>query len=684
MTFNGVYEGVPSSIVAEVASLHKQLNYHNKLYYLGDSPEVTDSEYDQIFHRLKKLEETYPQLITPSSPTQRVGAAPLDTFESITHLQPMLSLDNAFSQEDLIAFDKRVKERLKTSDDIQYSCEPKFDGIAVSVVYKNAKLVSAATRGDGIVGENITQNMKTLGSLPLELLGDEVPHLLEVRGEVYMPKKGFKRLNANAATAGESGFVNPRNAAAGSLRQLDSAVAAKRPLIFCAYSVGVLEVEDTHPVELNTHSEMLNYLNTLGFLVSDELKVVENIEGCHQYYSYLGEKRAQLSYDIDGIVFKVNSFSQQDALGFVSRAPRWAIAQKFPAQEETTVLNDVEFQVGRTGTITPVAKLVPVFVGGVTVSNATLHNQDEINRLGVKIGDTVVVRRAGDVIPQVAAVISSKRPKNAKAIIFPTSCPVCKSPATKEADEAALRCTGGLICAAQRKEAIKHYCSRKALNIDGLGDKIIAQLVDREFVSDISDLYGLTQETLESLDRLAEKSALNIVEAISVSKKTTLAKFIYALGIREVGTATAASLAAHFKSLDAVSGASSEALEEVNDVGPVVAQHIVTFFKQETNKRVVKNIIDAGVFWDAIPQEDVVKPLASLTYVITGSFDAFSREDIKHWLEVRGAKVSSSVSSKTNFIIAGEKAGSKLTRAKDLGINILGAKELVALMSEHE
>lgn len=676
---------IPTDITQEVTTLYKQLHYHNKLYYVRDTPEIPDAEYDKLFQRLKQLETRYPALLTPESPTQRVGAPALSEFESITHLQPMLSLDNAFSLDDLEAFDQRLKDRLKNTADIEYSCEPKFDGIAACVVYKNGILDSAATRGDGFVGENITQNMRTVGSLPLKLIGENIPSLLEVRGEVYMPKKGFEALNKKAAEKGEKGFVNPRNAAAGSLRQLDSNITAKRPLIFCAYSVGTFENTNKTPHAITTHSDMLNKLEGFGFVVSDQRKVVNNITGCHAYFDDMATKRMDLSYDIDGIVFKVNAFTLQQQLGFVSRAPRWAIAQKFPAQEALTILNDVEFQVGRTGTITPVAKLEPVFVGGVTVSNATLHNRDEIARLDIKLGDTVIVRRAGDVIPKVASVVQSKRPKNAKNIVFPTQCPVCRSPIIELDDEAALRCSGGLVCAAQRKELIKHYCSRKAMNIDGLGEKIIAQLVDEHIVKDLSDLYTLDVTTLAALERLALKSATNIIEAIEQSKKTTLAKFIYALGIREVGVATAKNLAQYFGVLEDIIKAQKDTLEKVDDVGPIVANRIHDFFIESNNIAVVNKILNAGVHWDdVLPINQGEMPFEGDTYVITGSFANYSREELKAWFETRGAKVAGSVSAKTSYLVAGEKAGSKLTKAQTLDITIVNEQGLIELIQKYD
>jgi len=671
----------PAAILEEAAQLHATLHHHNKQYYVNDAPDIPDSEYDRLFHRLKALEADYPKLITPQSPTQRVGAQPISAFKQVTHLKPMLSLDNAFSDSDMQAFDKRVKERLNSDDPVEYSCEPKFDGIAASVIYRQGKLDLAATRGDGLVGENITHNMRTIGSVPLELNSSNPPALLEVRGEVYMPKAGFEKLNRQAIDKGGKPFVNPRNAASGGLRQLDPKITAQRPLVFCAYGLGVIEPASDQ-ISLPTHSATLDYLEKLGFVVSQERSIAPTIDACHAYYDKLAQKRASLPYEIDGIVFKVNRFDLQDTLGFVSRAPRWAIAQKFPAQEELTTVNDVEFQVGRTGSITPVAKLAPVFVGGVTVSNATLHNRDEVNRLGIRIGDTVIIRRAGDVIPQIVSVVIGKRPSTSQSIIFPSTCPQCGSDVVEVEGEAALRCSGGLICPAQRKEAIKHFCSRKALNVDGLGDKVISQLVDRDYIKNPAQLFDLTAEKLSSLDRLADKSAANIIAALEQAKATTLPKFIYALGIREVGVATANNLAQHFCTLQAMSDASQEALEDVNDVGPVVAKYVYEFFKQADNIQVLEQLLKAGITWpDIVKHTQQNQVLLNQTYVITGSFEGISRDEIKTALEQQGAKVAGSVSKKTQFLIAGDKAGSKLTKAQDLGIEIMNEADLTALLN---
>lgn len=668
-----------TEVITQLEQLKAQLNHHNKQYYVLDTPEIPDAEYDRLFQSLVKIEQEYPQLVTPDSPTQRVGGAPLDSFSSITHRMPMLSLDNVFNVEELFAFDKRIRDRINLDGNLEYSCEPKFDGIAASLLYENGALVTAATRGDGAVGEDITQNMRTLGSVPLKITGENIPATLEVRGEVYMPKAGFLKLNETALANNEKPFVNPRNAAAGSLRQLNPKITAKRPLVFCAYNVGLVEGGELPASHFDTLTQLFDW----GFLVSDERRVAASIQECEEYYHYLEAKRASLPYDIDGIVFKVNSFELQQRLGFVSRAPRWAIAHKFPAQEELTVLQDVEFQVGRTGAITPVAKLKPVFVGGVTVSNATLHNRDEIERLGVKIGDTVIVRRAGDVIPQIVAVVEASRPEGAESIVFPSQCPICGSDVEMVEGEAVIRCAGGLVCEAQRKESIKHFASRQAMDIDGLGDKIVDQLVDAKLIQDVADLYSLAVPSLAELDRLAEKSAQNLVNAIEASKQTTLEKILYSLGIREVGRATARNLANHFKTLPAVMSASLESLVEVDDVGPIVANYVVDFFAQETNCTVVEKLIAAGVTWPDIEDSATAKPLEGLTYVLTGSLEAMSRDEAKEKLQGLGAKVSGSVSAKTHCVVAGPGAGSKLAKAEKLGLDILDEAGLIELLQSH-
>jgi DNA ligase (NAD+) len=672
---------VSPEILAEIDTLKSQLNYHNYRYYVLDDPQIPDAEYDRQLQRLKTLENENPQLITDDSPTQRVGAEPLSAFTQVTHEVAMLSLDNAFDDEDMLDFNRRAKDRLKQDEDIEFACEPKLDGIAVSLLYEKGLLVRGATRGDGSTGENITLNVRTIPSIPLTLIGEGFPEILEVRGEIYMPKAGFEALNKRAREQGEKLFVNPRNAAAGSLRQLDPKITASRPLEMCAYSVGRIDGGEMP----DRHTDVLEQLHQWGFLINPEMAAVENIQGCLEYYRKLSEKRDQLDYDIDGIVFKVNSRAVQDKLGFVSRAPRWAIAYKFPAQEEMTLLQSVEFQVGRTGAITPVARLEPVFVGGVTVSNATLHNRDEIERLGVKVGDTVIVRRAGDVIPQIVSIVKDKRPGDAADIVFPEQCPVCESPVETIPGEAVARCTGGLICEAQRKEAIKHFASRKAMDIDGLGDKLVEQLVDEKRIQSVADLYTLDWQSIATLDRMGEKSARNLVAALEASKQTTLERFLFALGIREVGEATARSLTRHFGNLPAVMSASEEQLQQVDDVGPVVAHFIAEFFDQPHNCEAVEALQAAGVQWEDVSVEERHEPLADKTYVVTGSFSVIKRNDAKKMLQDLGAKVAGSVSAKTHCVVVGGGAtnNSKFVKAQELGIDTMTEEELVALLQEH-
>lgn len=674
--------GAPTEVSRRVQELRDEINHHNYQYYVLDAPEVPDAEYDRLLRELQQLEGDFPELITPDSPSQRVGAAPLKAFSSVRHELPMLSLDNAFNEDELRAFDKRVRDRLKTDDAIEYVCEPKYDGIAVNLLYEDGQLVRGATRGDGTTGEDITQNVRTLQSVPLRLRGPAGSHpaRMEVRGEIYMSKAGFEKLNEQAKAQGEKGFVNPRNAAAGSLRQLDSSITAKRPLILCAYGVGLLEGGEPP----GRHSDLLEQLGEWGFKTSPETAVVVGVETCLDIYHRLSERRNSLAYDIDGIVFKVNSLALQKTLGFVSRAPRWAIAHKFPAQEEMTVLNDVEFQVGRTGAVTPVARLEPIFVGGVTVSNATLHNQDEIERLGVMVGDTVVVRRAGDVIPQIVSVVSARRPADARAIIFPDACPVCGSPVEKVGEEAVARCSGGLVCPAQRKEAIKHFASRQAMDIDGLGDKLVEQLVDRDTVHSVADLYELTAEQLASLERMGQKSADNLIQALANSKNTTFARFIYALGIREVGQVTAGNLAQEFGDLESLTAADEERLQQVTDIGPVVAHFVAEFFEQEDNRQVMQALLAAGVNWPKAAKRDLAElPLAGKTFVLTGTLEAMTRDEAKEQLQALGAKVSGSVSAKTDCVVAGPGAGSKLTKAESLGIEIWDEARLLEELNSY-
>lgn len=664
----------------EAATLRQQLNDYNHLYYVLDDPSIPDAEYDRLMRKLQHLESEYPTLKTADSPTQRVGGEPLKAFSSVVHEVPMLSLDNAFSDEELLAFHRRTTERIKLSGPLAYVCEPKLDGVAVSLLYEDGVLTRGATRGDGSTGEDITENVRTINSIPLKLQTNEPPNLLEVRGEIYLPTAGFEKLNQEARTVGGKLFVNPRNAAAGSLRQLDSKVTASRSLEMAAYSLG--RIEGLQPPK--THFNTLTLLKSWGFLINPHVEVAEDINDCLNYYQKLLGLRDQLPCDIDGIVYKVDDISLQQRLGFVARAPRWAIARKFPAQEEMTQLLDVEFQVGRTGAVTPVAKLEPIFVGGVTVSNATLHNQDEIARLGVKVGDTVIIRRAGDVIPKIVKVVLEKRSATAEEIVFPRHCPVCGSLVERIEQEAVTRCSGGLVCSAQRKQTIKHYASRKAMDIEGLGDKLVEQLVDQNLVTAVDDLYGLELEQLANLDRMGKKSAENLLLALEASKTTTLPRFLYALGIREVGEATARSLARHFGHMMALQQASQDALLEVSDVGPVVAHFVCDFFSQPENMAVVSKLSDAGVHWpDMVLDENQLLPLSGQTWVLTGGMEVMGRSEVKEKLQQLGAKVAGSVSAKTDCVVAGAGAGSKLTKAEELGVLVLDEAALLELLREN-
>jgi len=690
-----------STTQAQLKQLIDSITLYNHQYYVLDEPSVPDAEYDRLMQALIKLEVQYPELKSIDSPSQKVGGAPLKSFSQVTHQLPMLSLDNVFSLEDFNAFVKRIKDRLNISESLAFCAEPKLDGLAVSLRYEQGVFVQAATRGDGMVGENITANIRTIKSIPLKLqglLGKDYPEVLEVRGEVFMPKASFDALNDQAKKRGEKSFANPRNAAAGSLRQLDSKVTAKRNLAFYAYSLGFVgqlykseeekqaseQSELTEQFFANSHHQRLCQIKTLGLPMCPEVRLLTTEQDCEQFYQDILNKRASLSYEIDGTVLKVDDITQQAKLGFVARAPRWAIAFKFPAQEELTQVEAVEFQVGRTGAITPVARLTPVFVGGVTVSNATLHNQDEINRLGLKVNDTVVIRRAGDVIPQIVNVVMAKRPENYVDINFPVTCPVCGSKVVKLEGEAVLRCTAGLFCQAQRKEAIKHFASRKAHDVDGLGDKLVEQLVDEGLINTPADLFSLTEIQISTMDRMGQKSAKNLIKALDISKSTSLAKFIYALGIREVGEATAANLANHFCSLTAIQTASFEQLQTVTDVGAVVAKNIVDFFKEEHNLTVVCDLADLMSWPDIITKAADELPLNDQVFVLTGTLTQMGRSEAKAALQSLGAKVSGSVSKKTHFVVAGDKAGSKLTKAQDLGIDVLTEDELVTLLTQYD
>lgn len=671
---------VPETIRKRVDSLRATLENHNYYYYVQDDPRIPDAEYDRLFRELQKLEAEHPELATEDSPTRRVGSSAETSFEEVTHRLPMLSLDNAFSEDELRDFDRRVRDRLGEDGAIEYVCEPKLDGLAVSLHYENGTLTRAATRGDGYTGEDITANIRTIPSVPLKLRGSGYPDLVEVRGEVYMPRAGFEKLNERLAEQGEKTFVNPRNAAAGSLRQKKSTVTARRPLELCAYSMAVTD-ESVLP---ETHWDSLQLVRDWGFRINPEMRKAEGVEACLDAYNELMAKRDSLPYEIDGIVFKVNRLDLQQELGFVSRAPRWAIAHKFPAQEELTIIEDVEFQVGRTGAVTPVARLKPVFVGGVTVSNATLHNMDEIRRLDVHIGDTVFIRRAGDVIPQVVKVVPEKRPAMAPMVEMPEHCPVCGSDIVQIEGEAVARCSGGLYCPAQRKEAIRHYASRKAMDIEGLGDRLIEMLVDEGMVSTVADLYRLTKFQIASLERMGDKSAANLIAAIDRSREPVLWRFLYALGIREVGEATAKGLAAHFGTLEAISEADEESLQTVPDVGPIVAGHIRSFFDQPHNQETLAALKEAGVTWQ---EEQVLsvdeQPLSGQTWVLTGTLSGMTRDEAKEKLEQLGAKVAGSVSKKTACVVAGEAAGSKLAKAEQLGVPVLDEAGLADLLREH-
>ncbi len=670
---------IPEEVQQRAAKLREQIDYHNYRYYVLDNPEIPDVEYDRLFRGLQELEEKYPGLVTPDSPTQRVGAEPLKGFAEVRHEIPMLSLGNVFSEEELVDFDRRVREGLGV-DEVEYSAEPKLDGLAISIRYEEGVLVRAATRGDGATGEDVTQNVRTIQSVPLKLQGGDYPRVLEVRGEVYMPKEGFNALNERQREKGEKSFANPRNAAAGSLRQLDSRITATRPLTMYCYGVGVVE-GSTLP---DTHSAIMERLKGWGLRVCPEMQVVKGVQGCHRYYLSIEDKRDTLPYDIDGVVYKVNSLAQQQELGFVSRAPRWATAHKFPAQEEMTHLDDVEWQVGRTGALTPVARLRPVHVAGVIVSNATLHNPDEIERKDVRIGDTVIIRRAGDVIPEVVSVVMSKRPDHAKVIKTPDHCPICGSEVVRDEGEAVPRCSGGLFCSAQRKNAIKHFASRRAMDIDGLGDKLVEQLVDEGLIHDVADLFSLTQPQIAALERMGAKSAANLVESLEKSKTTTLERFLFALGIREVGESTARTLARHFGSLEKIESAEEEELLQVEDVGPVVAHHIHTFFRQEHNIEVIEKLIRAGVHWSDVEVAPVgEQPLTGQTFVLTGTLDSMSRNEAKEKLQALGAKVSGSVSKKTSVVVAGAEAGSKLAKAESLGVEVWDEPRLLAFLAEN-
>jgi len=667
----------------KVESLRSEIRNHNYLYHVLDDPEVPDAEYDRLIRDLTKLEKENPELVTNDSPTQRVGAEPIKAFGTVQHVLPMLSLDNAFSEDELRDFHRRVTERLNiddASDELSYSAEPKLDGAAVSLMYEHGELVRAATRGDGTTGEDITHNVRTIASVPLKLIGKGYPSLMEVRGEVFMPRAGFERFNELARQKDEKTFVNPRNAAAGSLRQLDPRLTADRPLDMYAYSVGQVDGGSLAGLQ----SAILDQLQQWGLKICPERKVVNGISGCLDYYQYIGKRRDALSYDIDGVVYKVDRLDYQDQLGFVSKAPRWAIAHKFPAQEELTVVRDIEFQVGRTGAVTPVARLEPIFVGGVTVSNATLHNMDELHRKDVRVGDTVIVRRAGDVIPEVVRVIKKKGARRKAKIKIPQKCPVCGSKVVRIEDEAVARCTGGLFCEAQRSEALKHFVSRRALDIEGLGSKLIEQLVAIGRIKTPADIFILDRDELIEMERMGEKSADNLLESIEKSKETTLSRFLYGLGIREVGEATASALASFYGKLEAIMGAQEEELQNVPDVGPIVASRIRAFFNESHNTEVIQRLRDSGVHWiDSKPAATTaVGALAGKTFVLTGSLSGMTRDEAKDRIQALGGKVTGSVSKKTDFVVYGDNPGSKFTRAQKLAVDTIDQDGLEKLLTD--
>lgn len=735
-----------SELESRLQQLRNEINQHNHSYYVLDEPTVPDSEYDRLMQELREIEAAHPEWVTADSPSQRVGGAPLESFDQVQHRVPMLSLDNAFSEEDMRDFERRIKDRLKTSEAIQYAAEPKLDGLAINIRYEKGVLVQAATRGDGATGEDVTQNVRTIGSIPLRLMGDDWPEVLEARGEIFMPKAGFEKLNQRQRDLGEKTFANPRNAAAGSLRQLDSKIAAQRPLAMFCYGLGEVIGHDMS----DTHSGNMALLKQWGLPVSPELKTFNTQEAAAEYFEGIAQRRDGLEYDIDGVVFKVDRIQAQQQLGFVARAPRWAIARKFPAQEELTTVEAIEFQVGRTGAITPVARLNPVFVGGVTVSNATLHNMDELKRKDVREGDTVFVRRAGDVIPEVVRVLTDKRPEGAQEVEAPAVCPVCGSDTVRPEGEAVIRCTGGLYCDAQRKEAVKHFASRKALDIEGLGDKLVEQLVDEQLIHDPADLFQLSVEQLAGLERMGPKSAQNLVDALEKSKETTLGRFLYALGILGIGETMAATLASELRTLDAIkalrlgdlveikasqgkslydylltlgnqrisldhvpqpssmkwckpihlqmlaerfqtveqlldSGAEKVANDpriKIEGVGDILAEKVVTFFRQSHNQEVISKLLKAGLKWpENLPSADPeALPLKGQTFVLTGTLSR-PRGEFKEELQALGAKVAGSVSAKTHYLVAGESAGSKLTKAQSLGLEILDEEGLKALLA---
>ena len=663
---------------ARINQLREQIEYHNRRYYVDDRPEISDTEYDRLFRELQSLESQFPELVSETSPTRRVGAPPAEGFVEVVHEVPMLSLENAFDAAEVRDFDRRVRERLEGVERVEYCVEPKLDGLAVSLLYDGGRLIRGATRGDGSRGEDVTHNIRTIRAIPLRLTGEGIPRRLEVRGEVYMTHSGFAALNRRMAEAGEKIFVNPRNAAAGSLRQLDPSITAQRPLRFFAYGIGLIEGGDAG----DSQYRVLASLRGWGFPVNSQITVADGIEACLQEYGRLERMRASLGYDIDGVVYKVNSLAEQRELGFVARAPRWALAHKFAAEEARTTVLDILWNVGRTGALTPVAKLEPVFVGGVTVSNASLHNPDELARKDIRVGDTVVIRRAGDVIPQVLSVLPEYRPRGARPVTAPEQCPVCGSAVVRPEGGAIPRCSGHLICPAQRKEALKHFASRRAMDIDGLGEKLIDQLVERGLVGSPADLYRLSVPTLAALPRMAEKSATKLVAAIDHSRDTTFGRFLYALGIPGVGETLAQTLADYFGDLEALVAADPETVRRVPDVGPVLARQIADFFSEPHNREVIEALRHAGVRWPA-PSESAgvaADVLTGLTFVITGTLEEMTREECKRLIQRHGGRVTGSVSRKTDYLVAGEAAGSKLDKARALGVKVIDEGDLMKLL----
>ena len=664
---------------ARITELRAQIAHHDERYYVLDEPEIPDSEYDKLMLELRALETEYPDLVTPDSPTQHVSGAPSEEFGEVIHKVPMLSLDNAFSEEDVQGFDRRIHERLGVEGDLDYWAEPKLDGLAVAVTYRNGKLAQAATRGDGVRGEDVTANVRKIHSVPRELHG-QTPEVLEVRGEVFMPIKGFERMNRFARESGEKVFVNPRNAAAGSLRVLDPNITAKRPLQLYFYSLGTVAGGKVPDLQ----SELLEAFKGWRLPVCPDAKLVHGVSGLLAYYRDMGARRKSLPYQIDGVVYKLDRRADQERLGFVSRAPRWAIAHKFPAEEALSIVRDIEFQVGRTGALTPVARLEPVFVGGVTVSNVTLHNIGEVRRKDVRVGDTVAVRRAGDVIPEIVRVVLERRPAPpGPEVQLPATCPVCGSKVVQDEDQAIARCTGGFTCRAQRQEAIRHFASRRAMDIEGLGDKLVEQLVDRDWVKSPADIYSLTLEQLTDLERMGEKSAQNLLDAIEKSKRTTLPRLLYALGIPQVGEATALALAQHFGKLEDLLQADAARIQQVPDIGPVVSAFVAAFVASPEHRGVIERLQESGVTWpdvEPLPTVAGEDTLVGQTFVVTGTLESMTREAAQEALIALGAKVSKSVSKKTSYVVAGSEPGSKLQKAEELGVPVLDEKGFLELL----